>query len=241
MIFAAGKGTRLGRLTSDTPKALVKINGISMLENAIRKVSGHGFKEIIVNVHHFAGQIIDFLESKNNFGLDIKISDERELLLETGGALKKASWFLEGEEPFLVYNVDVLTDLDLDELIKAHQESSSLATMAVRHRDTVRYLITDKEQNLIGWRNIKTGDEIISRPEKKEHEILAYSGIQLISTGIFKKLPSEKVFSIIPAYLDLAVTEKIKCYIHDDTRWLDIGKPGSLDQAKLLFPEIANS
>ena len=240
MIFAAGKGTRLGELTNDKPKALIRIHNVTVLENAIRTLTKYGFSEIIVNVHHFGDQVISFLEDKKRSGLKIEISDEREELLDTGGGLKKASWFLDGAEPFLLYNVDVLTDLDLSLLYESHIRSGALATLAVRHRKTARYLMIDKQKKLFGWKNIETGEQILAGSVSKEHELMAFSGIQVVSPEIFQVLPDETAFPIISTYLDLARTHDIYTFEHDDSKWLDIGRPESLRMAEELFPNLKN-
>jgi len=238
MIFAAGRGTRLGSITKDIPKALVEINGIPVLEHTIRNLVRYGFDEIIINIHHFGDQVIEFLRSKNNFGIEIMISDESNELLDTGGGLKKAAWFFEGGKPFLVHNVDVLSDLNLNSFFKAHLASEALATLAVRSRKTVRYLLSDGNGVLCGWRNIKTGEEKIVRKNSGSLQELAFSGIHVISPGLLKKLPDKKVFSMIEVYLSLAAENKIMTFNHDDTRWLDIGKPETLGLAEKMFPSL---
>jgi NDP-sugar pyrophosphorylase family protein len=238
MIFAAGKGTRLGSITKDIPKAMVKINGVPILEHTILKLKNYGFNEIILNVHHFSGQIINFLESKNNFGIRIEISDESEQLLDTGGGLKKAAWFFKEDEPFLVHNVDVLTDLDLNGFYKAHLKSGALATLAVRRRKTVRYLLSDENGVLCGWRNINTGEERIVKDYSGILEEVAFSGIHVIHPALLMNLPDKKVFSMIEVYLYLAASNRIMTFNHDDTRWLDIGKPETLGFAEKMFPEL---
>lgn len=240
MIFAAGKGTRLGKLTNDKPKALVRIHNVTVLENAIRTLVKYGFDRIIINVFHFADQVINFLDDNKQFGLNIEISDEREELLDTGGGLRKASWFLDGTEPFLLYNVDVLTDMDLSLLYKSHINSEALATLAVRHRKTARYLMIDKYKKLYGWKNVETGEQILSGNVNEEHELVAFSGIQVVSPEIFKVLPDKTAFPIMSAYLDLARTHTINTFEHDDSRWLDIGRPESLKTAEELFPNLKN-
>lgn len=238
MIFAAGRGTRLGTITQDIPKALVEVNGKPILEHTILNLQRQGFNEIILNVHHFSSQIIDFIRSKNNFGIRIEISDETENLLDTGGGLKKASWFFEGNQPFLVHNVDVLTDLDLNGFYKAHLESGALATLAVRKRKTVRYLLSDENGVLCGWKNLKTGEEKIVKDYSGDLQEVAFSGIHVISPELLKKLPDRKVFSMIEVYLSLAGEYKIMVFNHGNTRWLDIGKPETLGQAGKMFPYL---
>ncbi len=159
LIFAAGLGTRLRPLTNDRPKSLVEVNGVTLLEIAIRRLIGAGCREIIVNVHHFAEQIIDFIEKNGQFGIQIAVSDEREQLLDTGGGLKKAAWFFDDGQPFLVCNADVLTDMDLAHFYQKHLESHAIATLAVRRRTTSRYFLFDEKMHLCGWQNAKTGEE----------------------------------------------------------------------------------
>ena len=173
LIFAAGLGTRLKPLTDTMPKALVPIDGKPLLEHVILKLKAAGFNQIIVNVHHFPDQIIDFLKSKNNFDLRIEVSDERDKLLDTGGGVKKAKWFFDDGKPFLVHNVDILSNIDLQSLYQQHLETSPLATLVVSEHDTFRYFLFDKEARLKGWINEKTGEV---RPEN------------LTNTELFNKL-----------------------------------------------------
>jgi len=235
MIFAAGLGTRLKPLTDFKPKALVKVKNIPLLEIAINKLKTSGFNEIIINVHHFADMIIDFLKSKNNFGIRIEISDERESLLDTGGGLKKASWFFDDGKPFLVYNVDILSDIDLQKMYQFHQASNSIATLAVKNRNTQRYLLFDDENLLCGWQNIKSGEIKNARQTNLSLHQLAYSGIQIINSSIFFLMPDDKVFSIIDFYLSIAAKQRITAFNHDETYWLDLGKLESLKKAE-TFP-----
>lgn len=232
MIFAAGLGTRLKPLTDNKPKALVEVKNIPLLQIVLLKLKNSGFDEVIVNVHHFADKIIEYLKSKNNFGMHIDISDERELLLNTGGGLKKASWFFNDGKPFLVYNVDVLSDIDLHKLYRTHLLSNSTITLAVRNRDSQRYFLFDNENILCGWKNIKTGETIITRQSESKLKTLANSGIQIIDPQIFNLMPDEKVFSVIDLYLKLAPDYKITAFNHDDTYWLDLGNKENLEIAE---------
>ncbi len=234
MIFAAGLGTRLKPLTDAKPKALVEVKNTPLIEIAINKLKNSGFDEIIVNVHHFADMIIDFLKSKNNFGIRIEISDERDLLLDTGGGLKKASWFFDDDKPFLVYNVDILSDIDLQKMYSFHQLSNSIATLAVKDRSTQRYLLVDDDNLICGWQNIKTGEVKNARDTNSPVHQLAYSGIQVVDPRIFSLIPEGKVFSIINFYLSIASKEKIAAFNHDETYWLDLGKIESLKKAEEL-------
>ncbi len=235
MILAAGLGTRLRPLTNDKPKALVEVHGKTLLEIAISRLSKAGFHEIVINVHHFADQIIDFIESKDRFGIQLTISDERDKLLETGGGIKKAAPFLNGDKAFLVCNVDIISDIDLSEMYHSHLRSGALATLAVRQRETSRYLLFNHHNNLSGWKNTKTEESIIVRNSQKKFKELAFSGIHIIQPSIFRYMNQEGKFSIIETYLDLAKKHKIKAYSHNEGYWLDVGKPEQLEKANALF------
>jgi len=231
MIFAAGLGTRLYPLTLHKPKALVEIGGKTLLQMAIEKVSQAGYHDLVINIHHFGDQIIEYLEKNNNFGLNIIISDERDQLLDTGGGILKASTWLDGDEAFLVYNVDVLSNIDLQLFRKCHLEHGGLATLAVRQRNTARYLAFDDTMQLSGWRNIKTGDEIASR-NMQNCSLLAFSGIQLIEPAIFKLITETGSFPLMPLYLRIAAYQRIMGYRDKSTLWMDLGKPSQIIEAE---------
>jgi len=231
MIFAAGLGTRLYPITLNKPKALVEVAGKTLLQMAIEKVSNAGYNELVINVHHFGDQIIDFLKTNNNFGLSIEISDERGQLLDTGGGLVKAAPWLEGVEPFLIYNVDVLSDIDLQQFREYHMERGGLATLAVRYRETARYLAFDESMQLSGWKNIKTGDEIISR-NMQNCSLLAFSGIQLIEPAIFKLISETGSFPLMSLYLRLAAEFRIMGFLDNSNLWMDLGKPDQIKDAE---------
>ncbi|NTW49271.1 MAG: nucleotidyltransferase family protein [Chlorobiales bacterium] len=242
MIFAAGLGTRLHPITDTKPKALVEISGIPLLEIAIKTLIKFGFQDIIINVHHFASQITGFLEEKKNFGINLTISDETDRLLDTGGGLKKASWFFSDGKPFLVYNVDILTNLDLGAFYQAHTYSNAIATLAVRKRTAARCLLFDeqdaKKLTLCGWKNSKTNEIKIARASLGEPKELAFSGIHIIDPGLFKLMSEDGKFSIIDTYLRVAQTHCIAGYLHDDSLWLDVGKPESLGKAAALLNRL---
>lgn len=233
MIFAAGLGTRLYPLTVDKPKALVEVAGKTLLQMAIEKVSQAGYNDLVINIHHFGDQIIEYLEN-NNFGLNITISDERGQLLDTGGGILKAAPWLDGNEAFLVYNVDVLSNIDLQLFRKYHEEQGGLATLAVRERKTARYLAFDDKMQLSGWRNIKTNDEIASR-SMLNCRLLAFSGIQLIEPAIFKLISETGSFPLIPLYLRLAAEHRILGYNDQSTLWMDLGKPDQIKEAEKMI------
>jgi len=224
MILAAGYGTRLKPLTDNKPKALIEVQGAPLLEHAINYLKRFNFTEIVVNVHHFADQIIDFLKVKQNFGVTIHISDEREQLLDTGGGLKKARHFFSTKEPFLVYNVDILSNINLNELIKTHKNSDALATLAVKERSTTRHILFDEELNLCEWRNVVTGEKKVSRTPNGELKPLGFSCIHVISPEIFDLMKEDGPFSIMPFYLDIAAEQNIKAYIHNESEWYDVGR-----------------
>lgn len=240
MIFAAGLGTRLKPLTDRMPKALVPIGGRPMLEHVILKLKASGFTEIVVNVHHFAQQIIDFLQANGNFGLTVHISDERDRLLDTGGGIKKASVFFRDGTPFLVHNVDILSNTDLKALYLRHTEEKSDATLLVSERSTSRYLLFDDGFNLRGWFNKKTGE---TKPDgfactSGEYREYAFSGIHVISPSIFRYMDgqgTESKFSIIDFYLQNCRRATLKGYFDKNLRLIDIGKPETLAQAERLF------
>lgn len=236
MIFAAGLGTRLRPYTNDRPKALVEIKGRPLIEWAIRRLRYCGFEHIVVNVHHFADQLIDFLKEKKGFGAHISISDERDLLLDTGGAIKKAQALL-GDEPFLIYNTDILSDYPLGELYEDHLKSTALASLLVRERQSSRYLLFDEEMHLCGWKNIKTGAEKIARDRVLKHP-LAFSGVHVVSPGIFELFPETSVFSIIDVYLKAAESLPLRGVKDENSIWLDVGKVPALAKAEHLVDEI---
>ncbi len=223
IILAAGKGTRLKPLTDNKPKALVEVQGKTLLEICILKLKKNGFTDIVINVHHFAEQIIDFV-NKNNFGVNIFISDERDLLLDTGGAILKAKDYFAGEKAFLVYNVDILSDIDLFELYNTHVNSSALATLAVKDRPTTRQLLFDLEGKLCQWKNVKTGEIKYAAEPFGALTPYAFSGIHVISTDIYNYILQKGAFSIIDTYLELAKNHLIRAYVHNYSKWYDMGR-----------------
>lgn len=235
MIFAAGLGTRLKPLTDNKPKALVEVNGKPLLEHTIEKLQQYGYSDIIINVHHFVDQLKEFLVQKNNFGIHIGISDESDQLLDTGGGLKKASWFFNDNKPFLVHNVDVLSDIDLKILYQSHIQSNSIATLAVKQRDTYRYFLFDDLLNLCGWKNINTGELKISKGNSDTMTPLAFSGIQMLSPKIFELISETGKFSMIDVYLRLATYNHITGFRHDTGYWLDLGKPDNIKEAENIL------
>ena len=233
MILAAGLGTRLKPFTESHPKALLPINGKTLLQRNIKYLQSFNVKDVVVNVHHFASQIKDAIQQNNGWGSNITISDETDMVLETGGGLKKAAFFLEdSNEAFVLMNADILTDLNIDEIHNLHLQSNVLATLAVTNRSTSRYLLFDDNNNLCGWKNEITGEQK-GRPGNKN----AFSGIHIISPKIFQHIKEEGKFSMIDLYLRLALEGfKINCYDHSNGKLLDVGKPESILIAEKIFP-----
>jgi len=237
MILAAGFGTRLRPITDSRPKALVEIAGRSLLEITFERLRHFGVNEVIVNVHHFADMVADYLISKNNFGMRVEISRE-EVLLDTGGGLKKAAWFflddpLRLDEPFILHNVDVLSDIDLQRMVDFHVEQRALATLAVKNRETSRYLLFDERDQLCGRRSNPGLKTELVRPVENPRA-LAFSGIHVISPRMLPMIPEEGVFSIINSYLKIAALGKsILAFHSDESYWRDLGRPEHLKQAEM--------
>lgn len=231
IIFAAGLGTRLQPLTNNKPKALVLLNGKPLLYHAIEQLKTAGISEIIVNVHHFADLIIDYL-TKTDFGIPISISDERTEVLETGGGILKAKWFLNGAEPFIAFNVDIISSANLKAAIAFHQQSNALVTLIVRQRKTSRYFMFDSKMQLCGWKNFATGESKISNTGFEHASPWAFSGIQIISPEIFHHITETGKFSVVPLYLRLATNQKLMAYADTSEFWLDLGKPGQIELAE---------
>jgi N-acetyl-alpha-D-muramate 1-phosphate uridylyltransferase len=238
MIFAAGLGTRLRPLTNDRPKALVEVNGITMLEIAIRKLKNAGVDQLIINLNHYADKIRAFVKTKNSFDIDILFSDETELLLDTGGGLKKAGWFLKNNDPFFVYNVDILTDLDLKKMVAFHESNRPLATLAIRKRAGSRFFLFDDHMKLCGWKNYATQEEKIATGSTKDLLPFAFSGIHLIDPSFFALIDEKGVFSIVDVYLRLASRYLIKGYFQDEGLWMDLGKPDNVLAGEAVIGEF---
>jgi len=234
-ILAAGLGTRLRPLTDKTPKALIQINGVTLVEIIIKRLISFGFDSIIINVHHYADQVINFIQAKNYFGIDIEFSDERKLLLDTGGGLKKASAFFNDQKPFLVHNVDILSDINLTELYNYHLTSTSIATLAVQNRKSSRYFLFDDEKNLCGWKNENTLETKITRQPAGTLTHFAFSGIQVINPKIFPFMPKNNIFSLVDLYLSIASKEQISYFDHSRSLFLDLGKKENIAQAEKIY------
>lgn len=235
MVLAAGLGTRLRPLTNDRPKALVEVGGCTMLEITLVRLRRFGIRDVIVNVHHFADMIQAYLRAKDSFGMRIEISREDDLLLDTGGGLKKAGWFFEKEsgreEPFLLHNVDVISSVDFSQILRYHNEKQALATLAVQNRETSRYLLFDEDLELCGRKSTRDGKVKMVRPVVNPH-VLAFSGIHVISPRFIAMMSEQGAFSIIDSYLRLAqMGKKIIAFRADEYYWRDLGKPEQVAQA----------
>ena len=244
MIFAAGLGTRLRPLTDRIPKALVPVGGSPMLEHVILKLKEAGFDEIVINIHHLGEQILDFLRENHNFGVDIHISDERDLLLDTGGGIWNARQFFEKDnEPFLIHNVDILSNVDLRKFYEYHCANQATATLLVSQRVTSRYLLFDDTRRLHGWINKKTGETKPSDFHYREgtFDEFAFAGIHMMSPAIFRLMDAggwKGVFPIIEFYLSVCREAKIQAYVKEQLKLIDIGKPETLKEAENFLKTI---
>ena len=223
IILAAGLGSRLGQLTEQIPKALVEWEGSPLIDHVILKLKAAGFTDIIINLHHYAEKIIAHVKKMDHFGINIQFSHEKEELLDTGGGIANAAWFFDNQ-PFLVYNVDILCSIDLRALMSAHRQSKAIATMAVKQRVTTRSLLINDAGYLKGWRDNRSGEMILVDNSDAGLSPIAFSAIHVMDPKIFKLFPSEKRFPIMPFYLELAKKESIFMYRHDADEWMDMGK-----------------
>lgn len=239
LILAAGLGTRLGSLTSDRPKALVEVEGRTMLEHQLRHLSDAGFNRFVINIHHFAGKVREFLETNRNFGLDITLSDESGLLLDTGGGIRKAMHLFMNNDPVLVHNVDIFSNTDLRTLYQTHIESGADATLLTARRNTSRYLYFDADDKLCGWSNEKTGEvrSPLSDFDKTRYTPYAFQGIHVISKSVLPLLDSvpEPKFGITDFYVSNAGRLNLSKAQSDPSRWVDAGKPETLAKAAQII------
>lgn len=234
MVLAAGLGTRLRPLTNHRPKALVEVAGRTLLEITLRRLASFGIRDVIVNVHHFADMVVDYLKKNGNFGICVEISREDDLLLDTGGGLKKAAWFfLQGpgaQEPFLLHNVDVISTIDFGRMLQFHRDNKALATLAVEQRDTSRYLLFDDQSQLCGRQTGNSAPEIV-RPTNQTTP-LAFGGVHVISPELLNMIIEQGAFSIITSYLRLAAQgQRIVAFRADEYYWRDLGKSEHISQA----------
>ena len=238
MIFAAGLGTRLKPLTDRIPKALVSVGGEPLLKRVIFQLKEAGFTRIVVNVHHFSQQIIDYLRENNNFGMDIRISDESDKLLETGGGIKKAWPLFDQTEPILIHNVDILSNVNLQ---KFYQNAPLAARLLVSERKTKRYLLFDDTMRLVGWTNIETGEvkSPYSGLNPKDYQMYAFSGIHMVAPSLFPLMEDEPdKFPIMDFYLRHCDKVRIEGYVKNDLKLMDVGKQETLKEAEAFLKEL---
>ena len=241
MIFAAGLGTRLKPLTDRIPKALVRVGGERLLKRVIFQLKDAGFTRIVVNVHHFSNQIIDYLRDNDNFGMDIRISDESDKLLETGGGIKKAWPLFDQKKPVLIHNVDILSNVDLKKFYQMEAETPLAARLLVSARKTKRYLLFDDTMRLVGWTNIETGE--VKSPYKdldpKQYKMYAFSGIHMVAPSLFPLMEEEPdKFPIMDFYLRHCDKVRIEGYVKNDLKLMDVGKQETLKEAEQFLQNL---
>jgi N-acetyl-alpha-D-muramate 1-phosphate uridylyltransferase len=234
MILAAGLGSRLKPWTDHHPKALAIVNGKSLLHRNIEYLQQFGITDVVVNVHHFANQIQDAIANNNGWGSTITISDETNEVLETGGGLVKAKELLQGSENFVLMNVDMLTDLDLNKMIAQHEASKALATLAITDRNSSRMFLWNDANELCGWRNVVNAEEKIMKPNSDLHPF-AFSGFHIIHNSIFNHITQHGKFGMVDVYLSLCAQHTIIGFNHSGGKLLDVGKPESIAQAEVIF------
>ena len=231
-ILAAGLGSRLGELSKNKPKALIKINDKVLLGILITHLKHHGFNEFLINVHHHGQMVIDYLNENNHFGVQIYISDERDELLDTGGAIIKARDFLVGNAPILIHNVDIISEVDFTELLNYHLNNQSLASLCVRKRSSDRALIFNNKMELKGWMNKKTNKYKWAGSPLTNYSSFAFSGIYFVDPEFINKIKLTGKFSIIDAWLSIAGSNKIKAYLDSSENWFDLGTPEKIKLAE---------
>lgn len=242
MIFAAGLGTRLKPLTDRIPKALVRVGGEPLLKRVIFQLKDAGFTRIVVNVHHFSSQIVDYLRDNGNFGIDIRISDESDKLLETGGGIKKAHPLFDPSEPILIHNVDILSNVDLRKFYQMESGNIPAARLLVSERKTKRYLLFDDTMRLVGWTNIETGE--VKSPYKnldpKKYKMYAFSGIHIVTPELFPLMDEEPdKFPIMDFYLKNCDRVRIEGYVKNDLKLMDVGKQETLREAEAFLEKLS--
>jgi N-acetyl-alpha-D-muramate 1-phosphate uridylyltransferase len=234
MIFAAGLGTRFKPWTDHHPKALAMVNGKSLLQRNIEYLQAQGITDVVVNVHHFADQIVEAVAHNKGWGSQVTISDETDAVLETGGGLVKARPLLDGDGPFVTINADILTDFNIADLLAFHRQEQALISFAVSERITSRYFLFDDDNRLSGWTNTQTGEEKMVRPGNNLRR-MAYSCVVVFEPAVFPLIRQTGKFSLTDMYLDLAPEHKIMGFPHSGDRWMDVGKTESVKKAEALF------
>ncbi len=235
MIYTGGLESSMKPHSSGRPRALTGINGEPLLGMLIRRLAERGFTEIIVNVHHFAGRIYEFISQKDFGDIRIELFDETDLVLDSGGGLKKVAWFFDDARPFLVYYLEVLSETDPALMYENHLRSGALATLLVRDRESSRYMLFDNNMRLCGWQNTETGEEVIFADHRGDLIKYAFSRIQVLSPAIFNLMPREDVFSLVDIYLHLAPRYPVIGYVDNDSIWMDLARAEGIIEAEKLF------
>ena len=235
MIFTGGLESSPRPQSAIKPKALVEINHEPLLGMLIRRLAEAGFDDIIINVHHFAARITEFIKQKNFTGIRVEISDETDLILDSGGGLKKVAWFFNDERPFLLYNLEILSDIDLAGLYQDHSCSGALVTLVVRKRESERFMLFNDDINLCGWENNQTREHVMARPTTVRLHRYAFSRIQIVSPCIFNLITERGAFSLVELYLRLASNHRIRGYPDNESIWMDLAKKEGLLEAEKLF------
>lgn len=241
MIFAAGIGSRLKPITDSRPKALVDVGGKPLIQWQIERLQQFNIFDLVINIHHFANQIVDFLNKNQNFGSNVTFSDETDLLLDTGGGLAKAAKYFADEKYFFVQNVDIISDINYTEMIDNHINSGKIATLAVSDRKSSRMFVVNKNNVLIGWENKITNEQIYLQQPDSECVQVAFSGIHIINNEFLKFLPQKEKYSIIKTYLSDNMKDRINTYKHNALNWIDVGKPETLAKAESVIKRIYNA
>ncbi len=236
MILAAGKGTRLKHLTNNRPKALVELNGKPLLGILIEKLKKEGFDHILINIHHFGELIVNYITKNNNFGIKVEFSDERDRLLDTGGAILKAANFFEGDQPVLIHNVDIFSDIKLKPVLESFKRGDDIANLLVRKRNTKRYLLFDEKMYLAGWTDKRTNSfKHVKGVASQHYNEYAFSGIWFAKPQFVKLIPYKGAFSIVDAWLEIARQNKIKGIVDNSALWRDAGTPENLSSLEILL------
>lgn len=236
MVFAAGKGTRLGKISEHTPKALLQIDGKPLIYYILTNLYQSGFTHVVVNLHHHRDQVQKFLAGFKISGFQVLISDESDALLETGGGLKFAKALFNDAKHILLHNVDIISDIKLEELFDVHCASKNIATLAVRNRQTSRYFLFDDQLTLKGWTNTSDGE--MKKYSDAPLRPLAFSGIHVISSELFELMPDKPVFSMTDLYLHICRDHAVKAWVHDQDLWIDVGRPEHFEQAAGVLYKI---
>ncbi len=235
MIYTGGLESRMQPSSSEKPRELLEINGEPLLGMLIKRLADQGFKEIIVNVHHFAARILDFVRDADFGDVIVEVSDETDLVLDSGGGLKKTAWFFDDNRAFLVYNLEVLSDTGLKLLYDSHNGSGALATLLVRKREATRFMLFDDDMRLCGWQNLETGEEVVYSGRSQHLRKMAFSRIQVVSPALFNMMPEKDVFSLVDIYLHLARRHLIRGYIDNESIWMDLARAEGVIEAEKLF------